>query len=52
MCGRYSTNEKVNDWITIRFQCMVDDVLRLGDIRPGEEAPVVITGRRCRASCR
>ncbi len=44
MCGRYSADEKVNDWLSSRCRCMADGILRIGDIRPGERAPVLIAG--------
>lgn len=44
MCGRYSANEKVNDWLNIRCRCKADGILRVGDIRPGERTPVIIAG--------
>ena len=44
MCGRYGADKKVNDWLTIRCRCMADGILRVGDIRPGERAPVLIAG--------
>ena len=45
MCGRYGADEKVNTWIAGRFQLSSDDILRVGDIRPGERAPAIIMGR-------
>lgn len=45
MCGRYSADEKVNDWLAVRCRCMADGILRVGDIRPGESAPVIIAGK-------
>ena len=45
MCGRYSSDEKVNTWITNRCQLPTDNILRVGDIRPGERAPVIIAGK-------
>ena len=45
MCGRYGADEKVNAWIAGRCQLSSDDILRVGDIRPGERAPAIIMGR-------
>ena len=44
MCGRYGTDGNVNDWLRHHCRVIGDDVLRPGDIRPGENAPVVIAG--------
>ena len=44
MCGRYSANDKLNDWIVENCILPTDNVLRVGDIRPGERAPVIIAG--------
>ena len=44
MCGRYSANDKVNDWIKEYCSLPSEGVLRVGDIRPGERAPVIIAG--------
>ena len=45
MCGRYSANDKVNDWIVEYCILPTDNVLRVGDIRPGERAPVIVEGK-------
>lgn len=45
MCGRYSSNAKVNTWITSRCQLPSDNILRVGDIRPSERAPVIVAGK-------
>lgn len=45
MCGRYGADEKVNTWIASRCQISSDNILRVGDIRPGECAPAIIIGR-------
>ena len=45
MCGRYSSDEKVNAWIVGRCHLSSDDLLRVGDIRPGELAPAIIMGQ-------
>ena len=44
MCGRYSADEKVNGWLTLRCRCKDVGILRDGDIRPGERAPVIVAG--------
>ncbi|MCR5030619.1 MAG: SOS response-associated peptidase [Selenomonadaceae bacterium] len=44
MCGRYSANDKVNDWIVEYCILPSDNVLRVSDIRPGERAPVIVAG--------
>ena len=45
MCGRYGADEKVNTWIASRCQTSSDNILRVGDIRPGERTPAIIMGR-------
>ena len=45
MCGRYSSDEKVNAWIVGRCHLSSDDLLRVGDIRPGELTPAIIMGQ-------
>lgn len=45
MCGRYGADESINDWIKNHCRGVADDSFRLGDIRPGETAPVLIAGR-------
>ena len=45
MCGRYNADDKVNDWIVKCCSFPSEGVLRVGDIRPGERAPVVIAGK-------
>ena len=45
MCGRYSANDKVNDWIINYCSLPSEGVLRVGDIRPGERAPVIVEGK-------
>ena len=45
MCGRYGADEKVNTWIASRCQTSSDNILRVGDIRPGERAPVIVAGK-------
>ncbi len=45
MCGRYCSNENVNAWLANRCQLSSDNILRVGDIRPGERAPAIIMGR-------
>ena len=45
MCGRYGADEKVNTWIASRCQTTSDNILRVGDIRPGERTPAIIMGR-------
>ncbi len=45
MCGRYNTDSKVNDWIIEYCSLPSESVLRVGDIRPGERAPVIIAGK-------
>ena len=45
MCGRYSANDKVNDWIINYCSLPSEGVLRVGDIRPGERTPVIIAGK-------
>ncbi len=44
MCGRYGVDERVNRWLT--SHCLSPDagILRVGDIRPGEAAPVLLAG--------
>ena len=44
ICGRYSANDKVNDWIVEHCSLPTEGILRVGDIRPGERAPVIIAG--------
>ena len=44
MCGRYSADNKANDWIKEYCSLPSEGVLRVGDIRPGERAPVIIAG--------
>jgi len=44
MCGRYSANDKVNDWIVEYCSLPSEGILRVGDIRPGERAPAIIMG--------
>ena len=44
MCGRYGADEKVNTWIASRCQTSSDNILRVGDIRPGERTPAIIMG--------
>ena len=45
MCGRYGADEKVNTWIASRCQTSSDNILRVGDIRPGERTSAIIMGR-------
>ena len=45
MCGRYSADDKVNDWIAEYCSLPSESVLRVGDIRPGERAPVIVAGK-------
>ena len=45
MCGRYGADEKVNTWIASRCLTSSDNILRVGDIRPGERTPAIIMGR-------
>ena len=45
MCGRYSADGNVNGWIIEYCSLPSDDILRVGDIRPGERAPALIMGR-------
>ena len=45
MCGRYNADDKANDWIIQYCTLPSEDVLRAGDIRPGERAPVIVTGK-------
>lgn len=44
MCGRYRADDKVNEWLLRRCRFRGDNVGRLGDICPGEDAPVIIGG--------
>ena len=44
MCGRYGADDSVNEWLKNRCRCLSDDILRQGDILPGETAPVIIAG--------
>ena len=45
MCGRYSADDKVNDWIVEYCSLPSEGVLRVGDIRPDERAPVIVAGK-------
>ena len=45
MCGQYSADDKVNDWIVEHCSLPSEGVLRVGDIRPGERASVLIAGK-------
>ena len=45
MCGRYHADDKVNDWIVEYCSLPSDNILRVGDIRPGERAPVIVAGK-------
>ncbi len=44
MCGRYSADDAVNEWLKTHCDFPPADVLRVGDIRPGEGAPVIVAG--------
>ena len=45
MCGRYCADDIVNDWIVENCNLPSEGSLRVGDIRPGERAPVIIAGK-------
>lgn len=44
MCGRYAADGETNDWLRTYCRCPSEEILRTGDVRPGERAPVVVAG--------
>ena len=44
MCGRYGADDKVNDWLTKHCEIPSGDILRVGDVRPGERTTVIVKG--------
>ena len=44
MCGRYSADDNINRWLTTYCHCPSREILRTGDVRPGERAFVVVAG--------
>ncbi len=50
MCGRYGIDKQINDWITQHCSHPNNMPFPVGDIHPGESAPVLIAGTQAPAA--
>ncbi len=44
MCGRYGSTEEANRWLAVHCRCPAGVPMPVGDIHPGESAPVMVAG--------